>query len=357
MASPLVSIVISNYNYADYVSEAIESALNQTYRNLEVIVVDDGSTDGSREVIERFRRDVRVIYKENGGQASALNAGFAVSRGGLVVFLDADDRLDPDAVEVVVAHWSPGVAKVQWRLRAVDGSGRPLAEVFPQEEAMPSGDVSRYLLTWLHYPSPPTSGNAFSRDVLGLIMPIPESDWAISADRYLITRASLIGPIISIDRILGCYRIHGKNNWFADEVAVDRLLRQVQVAQRQRDLVEAAARERGLAVRSAGLPWALKAQMGLAALAPAALRRLGLPASRLEVALRGIRSTLSFPFFPSGLARWRLAAWFALMGVVPRPVARRLATWGLAPARRPGWLRALLRWGGAWRRGGLDAGG
>jgi len=92
---PFVSIVIDNYNYRQYLGEAINSALDQTYRAVEVIVVDDGSTDQSREVICDYGDRVISIFKDNGGQASAMNIGFARSHGDFVIFLDADDMLFP----------------------------------------------------------------------------------------------------------------------------------------------------------------------------------------------------------------------------------------------------------------------
>src|SRR5438093_8099671 len=82
------SIIISSYNYGRYLSAAIESALHQTYQNTEVIVVDDGSTDDSREVIAGYANRIKPVLKENNGQASALNAGFKVSRGDVIFFVD-----------------------------------------------------------------------------------------------------------------------------------------------------------------------------------------------------------------------------------------------------------------------------
>jgi len=100
--SKLVSIIIGNYNYQDYVSAAIESALSQTYTSCEIIVVDDGSTDSSRDAIRSFGDKVKTIFKQNGGQASAFNAGYAASTGDIVCFLDSDDLFLPTKVTRVV---------------------------------------------------------------------------------------------------------------------------------------------------------------------------------------------------------------------------------------------------------------
>jgi len=78
---PLVSIIINNYNYARFLRDAIDSALNQTYDRTETIVVDDGSTDNSREIIAGYGDRIIPVLKENGGQNSAFDAGFAASAG------------------------------------------------------------------------------------------------------------------------------------------------------------------------------------------------------------------------------------------------------------------------------------
>jgi len=94
----LVSIIIPNYNYARYLRDAIDSALAQTYRPVEVIVVDDGSTDGSRSVIQAYGNTIHSIFQKNKGLPSARNAGIARASGEFFVFLDSDDSLLPDAV-------------------------------------------------------------------------------------------------------------------------------------------------------------------------------------------------------------------------------------------------------------------
>jgi glycosyltransferase involved in cell wall biosynthesis len=124
---PTVSIVIINYNYGRFLREAIDSALRQTYPHIEVVVVDDGSTDNSREIIASYGSKVVPVLKKNGGQGSAFNAGFAVSRGEMVIFLDADDYLFPRAVEQVVTAWEPGVVKesrsiIVWRRSMLSGN-------------------------------------------------------------------------------------------------------------------------------------------------------------------------------------------------------------------------------------------
>ena len=100
---PLVSICIPAYNAARYVGKALDSVLVQTYPHIEVVVVNDGSTDGTRDVLAAYEsRGVRVIDQPNAGQCAAANRAFRDSRGDLVKFFDADDLLDPDHVSLQV---------------------------------------------------------------------------------------------------------------------------------------------------------------------------------------------------------------------------------------------------------------
>src|SRR5258708_1155046 len=115
MSNDLASVIVNNYNYERFLREAIDSALNQTYRNTEVIVVDDGSTDGSLEIIASYGQRIIPLLKGNGGQNSALNAGFSLSRGDVILFLDSDDVLFPTAVRAAVdAFFEPDVVKGHW---------------------------------------------------------------------------------------------------------------------------------------------------------------------------------------------------------------------------------------------------
>lgn len=101
---PLVSIVVPIYNVEDYIEKCVDSILHQTYQNLEVILVNDGSTDNSRAIIEKYTVDSRclIIDKVNGGLSSARNAGIRVAHGKYMYFIDSDDYIEPIAVERLV---------------------------------------------------------------------------------------------------------------------------------------------------------------------------------------------------------------------------------------------------------------
>ena len=96
---PRVSVIIPTYNRADLIGEAIESALNQTFDDLEIIIVDDGSTDSTKEVVRRFDGPIKYIYQENRGRSCARNKGFEISSGDYICFLDSDDVLNPRMLE------------------------------------------------------------------------------------------------------------------------------------------------------------------------------------------------------------------------------------------------------------------
>lgn len=130
MDKPLVSVVIATYNMSDYLPLAIKSALAQTYENIEVLVVDDGSTDGTAEVVQPLLADPRLKYRmqENSGQAVAKNHGIRESKGQYVAFLDADDLWVPDKLEqqMPLFHGSAAVGVVYSRLAYIDENGKEL---------------------------------------------------------------------------------------------------------------------------------------------------------------------------------------------------------------------------------------
>ena len=208
---PFVSIVVNNFNYAHFLEQAIESALRQTYAHREVIVVDDGSTDHSRDVIARFGEQITPIFKQNEGQASTFNAGFKYSKGEIVVFLDADDFLLPQAVERAVELWDDNVVKVHWQLLVVDPQGRNTGQLL--KTALIEGDFREEYLRRgpVALSQSPTSGNAWARWFLEKVMPLPEHEDRHGADGFLRKLCPIFGEIRKIEEPQGCYRIHPGN--------------------------------------------------------------------------------------------------------------------------------------------------
>jgi glycosyltransferase involved in cell wall biosynthesis len=219
---PSVSILINNYNYAPFLAQAIDSAIDQTYSPIEIVVVDDGSTDQSRAIIARYGDRVIPVLKGNGGQSSAFNAGIAKSRGDILCFLDSDDYFRSDKVAEVVAAFrkedlSPQPMIVHHPLSIVGNTpgafvGRTIGRRHPSPLNLYSF-ARRY--GFLLYMAGPTTGLSLNRTMANRLFPLPEEGIRVSADDFIVKGASLIGNLISLEQTLGYYRIHGQNAWFA----------------------------------------------------------------------------------------------------------------------------------------------
>lgn len=346
---PIASIIIDNFNYATFLARSIESALSQTVGPVEVVVVDDASVDRSREIIRSYGdRIVPVLREVNGGQGAAINAGFLASHGPVVLLLDADDYLYPHAVETVLAHFRPGLSKVQYRLDLVDRDERWI-DLYPAPEVrLDSGDVVPSLIARGRYETPVTSGNAFSRVVLERILPIPEKEFRVAADGFLVSAAPFHGPVASTDQPLGAYRQHGDNAWASASIRPDPRLLAAQLRRtlrhdelRYRTITEAASRSGLHPGNEPGLrdPQHLSARLASACLDPG---EHPYPSdTRLGLALRGVLHSRSAPLpWPR---RTVLAAWFLAAGALPRPLARQAVAWMVAPRSRPPGVARILK--------------
>jgi glycosyltransferase involved in cell wall biosynthesis len=209
-----VSVVVDNHNYERFLRDAIDSAMAQEHPDAEIIVVDDGSTDGSRALIAEYGQDVRPVLKRQGGQASALNAGFQVSTGDAAIFLDADDTLLPGAVaEVVRLFRDRDVVKVHWPLWEIDDRGRRTGNLRPRG-TLPAGDLSGLLSQNPEYLTPPQSGTAWSRSFLEAVLPLPERGFESGgADTFLAIQAIAFGELRASAEPLGEYRLHSASHW------------------------------------------------------------------------------------------------------------------------------------------------
>jgi glycosyltransferase involved in cell wall biosynthesis len=250
-----VSIIINNFNYDSFLEEAVLSALRQTHANCQVIVVDDGSTDKSREILAGYKDRILVLCQENGGQAAAFNTGFKHASGDLILFLDSDDLLHPDAIAELVSLWDESYTKIQFPLAIIDGKGEAKNLCMPSNR-LSEGNAIESLLNVGRYVTAPTSGNLFSRRFLEEVMPMPVLNWRQGADSYLNTLAGFAGTVGVVHRQLGSYRVHGENmtgTVFKQRINLKQIEKLLSHGQRQQELVNAVADTKGLPVNRRGL--------------------------------------------------------------------------------------------------------
>lgn len=216
---PLVSIIINNYNYDRFISTAIDSALNQTYSPVEVVVVDDGSSDRSREIIGSYNNQIVAVLKENGDHASTFNAGFSATSGDIICCLDADDRFVPEKVSQVVEVFTshPEIGWCFHPLKLIDTQTEAILGVtnaFPQLDKNISTACdfrSQLRQGKLSFYPPSTSALCFQRSLLEQILPMPEI-LKQAADRYLTYGTIFLSPGFFLDRELTFQGIHNNND-------------------------------------------------------------------------------------------------------------------------------------------------
>lgn len=345
MQQQKISVVVNNFNYERFLARSVDSALQQTYDNKQVVVVDDCSWDNSAAVAKRYEDRAKVILKDkNEGQGAALNTGFEASDGDIVVFLDSDDYLYPHALERIAAHWREGVALMQYRLHLVDAQGA-VKDVYPAPEvAFDTGDLAPKLLATGRFQTTVTSGLAVSRSALQEIMPVPAQQFRISADGYIVTLAPLYGDVAAIDECLGAYCQHGGN--YTDANAT----RQIGRRARQRiehdlhryEALRSRARALGLSVGDRlGSRDPHHAEERLASLCFEPELHPFRGDTRLRLALDGVSASRQARV--SAKRRLLLQLWFLSCGILPRPMARHVAAWKLLAASRPKFVTGAAR--------------
>jgi glycosyltransferase involved in cell wall biosynthesis len=201
-----VSVIIPTYNYAHFIGEAIESVREQTYRNFEIIVVDDGSTDGTREVVARFP-EVRYQFQTNQGIAAARNAGMRASQGNYLVFLDADDRLLPHALEAGVnsLREHPECAFVSGHQQMVSADKQPLPT--PLVVCVKQDNYRAFL----DYNYICTVGQVMFRRSIFATEPGFDSGVPGCDDAEIYMRIAKDHPVYCHDEIILQHRVHGSN--------------------------------------------------------------------------------------------------------------------------------------------------
>ena len=207
--SPLVSIVVANYNYARFLGEALESALAQTHRQVEVIVVDDGSTDDSLAVAGRY--PVRILAEEHLGVGAARNRGALAAGGAFLVFLDADDRLEPTYVEACLAALQEAPLPVAYAYTAMQLFGL-------EERLFPSQSFDKKALLQGNY----IHASVLIRSEVFWAAGGFDSTWTLGYEDYELWVRLLANGFhgVLIPEPLLLYRRHGlsRNNLNADEI-------------------------------------------------------------------------------------------------------------------------------------------
>ena len=346
--SPFLSVIVNNYNYSAFLHQAIDSCLAQCYEHFEVIVVDDGSVDDSPQIIRSYGDRIIPVLKSNGGQASAINAGFAASRGEIIVLLDADDYLFEDALSIIAAAWrssnaGPETVQMQCRLHLVDLEGG-LIDLHPAPEiAFDQGDVRSLLRQRGRYSTTVTSGISFHRRVLKEILPIPEADFRISADGYLVTVAPFYGAVGSLETAVGARRKHQNNFWapLGKAVCLSHLHHSIRHDFLRYQYLSQTIGE-PLFPEQLGLGdhIHLMARLPSCRLAP---EQHPCPADRpSQLALRGVRSLWRLNSY-KGRRKLILSLWFLWVGFAPKAWARPVMNWLLVSGSRPQPIDRLLK--------------
>jgi glycosyltransferase involved in cell wall biosynthesis len=216
MRRVFVSVLIDTYNHERFIEEAISSVLTQDFpaADREILVVDDGSTDRTPEILVKFASQVRILRKPNGGQASAFNHGIPECRGELIAFLDADDWWAPDKLTRVTSAMAaePEVGFVGHGIITVFPDGTQKTEVLRDGFCFQANGMSGALLFRRRCAFMGTSRMTVRRDLLQRIGPIlPEI--RIQADEYIYTLASVLMPMRILPEALTYYRVHADNGF------------------------------------------------------------------------------------------------------------------------------------------------
>ncbi|MGH1395647.1 MAG: glycosyltransferase family 2 protein [Trichormus sp.] len=219
-----VSVIISNYNYARYLPKTINSVLSQTYSNIELIIVDDGSLDDSRDVITQIQAThpdkIKTIFQANQGQGGAFNAGFEATSGEIIAFLDADDVWHSHKIQRIVEIFQTSdVVGVMHHLDIIDGDDNKINHASTQGPKLSEDLATVVLNTGNAWCFPPTSGLSYRREALEKVFPIDPIKWRIWADGCIIYCTAFLGKIKTLHENLGSYRIHGANNHISQQAA------------------------------------------------------------------------------------------------------------------------------------------
>lgn len=312
---PSVSVVVTSYNYEKFIGFAVESVLRQDYPNLEVVVADDGSTDGTVSLIRQYKaRDprVRLISGENLGQPGNTSRGFAATSGRIICFLDADDEFLPGKIHAVVVAFqkSGNCGLCVHPLQRVDVDGRRFGAPFPRR--LDSGGLLPDLIkNGGRCAFPPTSGISIRREIATHVFPIRSPSRRVG-DAYIHFPAAFLTEVCSLAIPYATYRQHGLNmSWAATSVS-ERLAAQL------REFEDVFVSNTGFVARELGV--CLSKQMKLVDSPEVKERAVSYMLVTGEKYYQGVTAKELVSTLPTGPIR---TLWRILLGM-PRPLAKAL---------------------------------
>jgi glycosyltransferase involved in cell wall biosynthesis len=236
-SGPRFSVLMAAHNHDAYVEEALKSVAVQGYRDFEIVVVDDGSTDATAARVstwmESFRRTsglrAELCRIENQGQSRALEYGFSMTRGSYVCLLDSDDRWLEDKLDRVdqAIAGSPTAGMIAHPLFVIGSDGRRTGDIRPKRARLSQGDCRDQLRRTGRHVAPATSGVVIRRDVLERLLPMPTAGFSFGADAYLTFGATLEAPVVALAEPLGEYRVHSEGQFLRRMLSVDGLKRSI----------------------------------------------------------------------------------------------------------------------------------
>jgi glycosyltransferase involved in cell wall biosynthesis len=210
---PLVTVLTPAFNRLSYINDTVRSVQSQTYRNIEYLVIDDGSTDGTHEALDSYAREGILTLlthedRKNRGQAASLNLGLRHAAGEYIVILDSDDILHPEKISKQVAYLEshPDIGMVYGQAMAISSDGKELFPIPPNDHVEP-GDPNRLLLDC--YMALP--GGAMVRKSVFDQAGFFEESFRASQDHDMVVRIAEVAPFVYLPGIVFYYRKHAES--------------------------------------------------------------------------------------------------------------------------------------------------
>jgi hypothetical protein len=340
-----VSIIVVNFNNERFLAAAIDSALGQNHPLCEVIVVDDCSTDNSQAVISSYGDRIRSVLREaNGHQIAALNSAWPLASHPILMFLDSDDLLFPQAAATVAGLWTAATVKMQFPLVTIDEMGKQLGHVAPKYPPnLDTATIRKEILRSGGSPNSPASGNAYLRSLLdrisadgGFEIENSREHWM---DAVLECNAPFYGEVVTLYEPLACYRVHDHNLFAMSTLDSTIFAARCHAFERSVDYLERRCQSWGIPfdpdAALNGSIWLHECRLAVAKLAEN-------PADEpISFTLRGAIKACIGAHQPL-VNRLLRILWFVSVTAAPHALARRLIALRFVSNRRPAWFEGLL---------------